>query len=185
MPIVNQEDAELKAIMAAAEMMAVSARTAPKGKGMDEIKTVIVFGEEKEKIAEEMERIGKEKKLDYFIRDANSVKKSKIVLLIGVKTSKGKGTNCGGCGFKTCEEFNKSEKILGNGFKGPSCVMYVLDLGIAIGSAVKTASMLNIDNRIMYSIGATAMKMKLMDADMIIGIPLSATGKNIFFDRKI
>ena len=63
--------------------------------------------------------------------------------------------------------------------------MYVLDLGIAIGSAVKTASMLNIDNRIMYSIGATAMKMKLMDADMIIGIPLSATGKNIFFDRKI
>jgi len=29
------------------------------------------------------------------------------------------------------------------------------------------------------------MKMKLMDADMIIGIPLSATGKNIFFDRKI
>jgi uncharacterized ferredoxin-like protein len=26
--------------------------------------------------------------------------------------------------------------------------------------------------------------MKLIDADVIMGIPLSATGKNIFFDRK-
>ena len=62
--------------------------------------------------------------------------------------------------------------------------MYVLDLGIALGSAVKTASMLNVDNRIMYTVGAAAKRLNLMDADIIIGVPLSVSGKNIFFDRR-
>lgn len=57
-----------------------------------------------------------------------------------------------------------------------------MDLGIALGSAAKQASQLNIDNRLMYMIGAAAETAKLMDADVIIGIPLSATGKNIYFD---
>jgi uncharacterized ferredoxin-like protein len=60
----------------------------------------------------------------------------------------------------------------------------LIDLGIAIGSAVKIASELNVDNRIMYSIGRAAMNMKLLKADEIQGIPLSVKGKNIFFDRK-
>jgi uncharacterized ferredoxin-like protein len=59
-----------------------------------------------------------------------------------------------------------------------------LDLGIALGSAVKIASLLNVDNRIMYRIGAAAMKLKMLkDATVIIGIPISASGKNIYFDR--
>ena len=60
----------------------------------------------------------------------------------------------------------------------------LIDLGIALGSAVKVASELNVDNRIMYSIGRAAMKMGLLKADEIQGIPLSVKGKNIFFDRK-
>ena len=60
----------------------------------------------------------------------------------------------------------------------------LIDLGIALGSAVKVASELNVDNRIMYSIGRAAKKMKLLKADEIQGIPLSIKGKNIFFDRK-
>ena len=56
-------------------------------------------------------------------------------------------------------------------------------MGIALGSAVKTASMLNVDNRIMYRIGTVARAMKMVDWDFVMGIPLSATGKNIFFDR--
>ena len=56
-------------------------------------------------------------------------------------------------------------------------------MGIALGSAVKTASMLNVDNRIMYRIGTVARAMKMVVWDFVMGIPLSATGKNIFFDR--
>jgi uncharacterized ferredoxin-like protein len=56
-------------------------------------------------------------------------------------------------------------------------------MGIALGSAVKTASLLNVDNRIMYRVGVVAREMGLIDADFAMGIPLSATSKSIYFDR--
>jgi uncharacterized ferredoxin-like protein len=37
----------------------------------------------------------------------------------------------------------------------------------------------------MYRVGAAARDMGLVDWDFVLGIPLSATGKNIFFDRKM
>jgi uncharacterized ferredoxin-like protein len=50
---------------------------------------------------------------------------------------------------------------------------------------VKTASILNVDNRIMYRVGTAAMKLGLMpEATIIMGIPISAKGKSIYFDRK-
>jgi uncharacterized ferredoxin-like protein len=43
--------------------------------------------------------------------------------------------------------------------------------------------MLNVDNRIMYRIGTVARQAGMVDWDFVMGVPLSATGKNIFFDR--
>jgi uncharacterized ferredoxin-like protein len=78
------------------------------------------------------------------------------------------------------------EKRLGQDFEGPTCLFKALDLGIAVGSAVKTASMLNVDNRIFYRIGAAAKRLNyLPEATIIMGIPLSARGKNPFFDRAV
>jgi uncharacterized ferredoxin-like protein len=56
-------------------------------------------------------------------------------------------------------------------------------MGIALGCGGKTASTLNVDNRIMYRAGVVARKMNLVDWDFVMGIPLSVSGKNIFFDR--
>jgi uncharacterized ferredoxin-like protein len=44
---------------------------------------------------------------------------------------------------------------------------------------------MNVDNRLMYTFGAAVKDLPLFvaDADVIIGVPLSATGKNIYFDR--
>jgi len=67
--------------------------------------------------------------------------------------------------------------------EGPVCAWRIIDMGIAVGSAVKVASIHNIDNRIMYRVGAVAKKMGLIDADVLIGIPLSVSGKNVYFDR--
>ena len=58
-----------------------------------------------------------------------------------------------------------------------------IDLGIALWSAAKTAGVLNVDNRIMYTIGAAARKLKLLSSDVVIGFPLSVTGKSPYFDR--
>jgi uncharacterized ferredoxin-like protein len=49
---------------------------------------------------------------------------------------------------------------------------------------VKTASLLNVDNRIIMSIGVVAQEMRLIDADYVFGIPLSVRSKNIYFDRR-
>jgi uncharacterized ferredoxin-like protein len=80
-------------------------------------------------------------------------------------------------------EFSEGERTEGEDFRGPLCVFQAMDLGIALGSAAKTAGILNIDNRIMYTIGAAARKLKLLDSDIIIGFPLSVSGKSPYFDR--
>jgi uncharacterized ferredoxin-like protein len=183
-PITEGTEAEKEAILEAAKLMLVAARTAPKTGGKDDIVTAIVHGHEKDLVAEKMEQIGEERGLEGFKRDAKNVRDSEAVVLVAVKGNKSVGLNCGGCGFENCEEFNKQEKKLGKDFIGAQCIYKSLDLGIALGSAAKVASILNIDNRIMYRIGSAAMKLKLLpEASVIMGIPLSALGKNIYFDR--
>ena len=72
---------------------------------------------------------------------------------------------------------------MGEDFTGTSYVFEAIDLGIALESAVKLASYLNIDNKMMYTIGAASKVLEKLYADISIVIPLSATGKNIYFDR--
>ena len=192
MPILRENEIERSAVIAVAELMAASARTAPKGGGGDDTSTAILTGKEKDKLADTMRKrqIRKRSLAGLFERDAEGVRKAHAVLLIGVKgtvakrTSKGASLNCGACGFKSCGHFTTAIKKKGEDFMGPNCIFQALDLGIALGSAVKTASTLNVDNRIMYTVGAAAKDLELLDADVIIGIPLSVTGKNPFMDRK-
>ena len=56
-------------------------------------------------------------------------------------------------------------------------------VGIALGSAAKLASGLNVDNRMMRTIGNGAKKLHLLGSGVIFGIHLSVTGKSIYFDR--
>ena len=68
---------------------------------------------------------------------------------------------------------------------GPFCMFKLLDLGIALASAAKSASNLNIDNRIMYRAGLAAYRLGLLeDCNPVIGLPLSAAGKNIFLTAR-
>ena len=185
MPIIREEG-EKEGILEAAKLMLTSARTAPKSAGIDDIITAIIYGKEKNQIASEMKKIAEERNSKGFTRDSENVRNSEAVVLIGVKGPKSFGLNCGACGYETCETFNKTEKRKGLDFTGPTCLFKALDMGIALGSAVKTASLLNIDNRIMYRIGAAVKRLKMLpEAQIIMGIPLAATGKSIYFDRPI
>lgn len=186
MTIISSSEAEDNALLLAAKLMAVAVRTAPKGKGEDHIVTSIVTVEEKERLAQAMELKVEEKRkrLTGFKRDAENLRRSPVVLLIGVKGTFTLGIDCGACGYHSCEDFIKSPKKKGEDFTGPICVFKAIDLGIALGSAVKMASALNVDNRMMYTIGAAAKALNLLEADVIVGIPLSASGKSVFFDRR-
>lgn len=166
----------------AAELMAISARTAPKSGGRDFVEVKIVQGESIERLAKEMVRFGEETGKANFDRDGENVRNSPVILLVGIKEAKPLGLNCGGCGFSSCEELLKASPAEGE-FRGFQCAFRLLDLGIALGSAVKTASLLNVDNRIMFRIGTVARRIGVCDWDLVMGIPLSATGKSIYFDR--
>ena len=182
------EEADVEGVLEVAKLMCISARTAPKTYGVDDIITAIVTGEDKDRLADEMEKYAQEHGEEYWWvkRDAENVRQSAAVVLIGVRGTKtAEGLNCGACGYKTCEEMSKAPKVKGKDFIGPNCMYKLLDLGIAIGSAVKTASIHNVDNRVMTSVGTAAMRLGLLPgASVIMGIPLAALGKNPYFDRR-
>ena len=189
MPVIEAGEAEARGLRQVADLMAVAARTAPKTRGVDEIVTVVVDGAEKDAIADEMVKNGRGKRnpLDFFERDAESLRSSPLLILVGVRGTAPKKPenpfNCGACGYDTCADFISAEKKTGEDFVGPICVWHAVDLGIALSSAAKIAADLNVDNRMMYSIGVAAKTLNIIDADVIVGIPISATGKNIYFDR--
>jgi len=189
LPVLRDVEVEDRGVIEAANLIAVSARTAPKARGVDNVLTAVVTGREKDELADAMEYKMEHKKnpISAFRKDAEAVRKSPVVVLIGVKGTMPKKPenplNCGACGNETCADFIKVKKKRGEDFTGPVCIFEAMDLGIALGSAVKTASEMNIDNRLMYTLGAAAKDLEILDADVIIGIPLSVTGKNIYFDR--
>jgi uncharacterized ferredoxin-like protein len=181
MPISNDISSEQEAMIQLAKMLLVSARTAPKSKGLDTIHTAIITGEEKVNIAEKMRSYAQQEG-DPWYRDAKNIENSAAIVLIGVEGVPIEIINCGLCGFNTCEEFlefrNQSQNTK------PCCTFKLIDLGIALGSAAKTASIHNVDCRIMYRPGKAAKELGyLQDVDVLIAIPLSATGKSIYFDR--
>ena len=163
------------------DLMELAARTAPKGLGQDFIEAKVLSEKERIALGKDMISISKERGSAGFERDGQNVLDSDAVVLIGLLPHKGVGLNCGACGYASCEEFN--QHTVNKDFDGPNCAIRLLDLGIALGSAAKMAAELNVDNRIMYRIAVSAKRLGLGKAQISHGIPLSAKGKNIFFDR--
>ncbi len=169
------------AIRLVADLMCIAARTAPKAAGKDFVVTSVVDGDILLDLADAMVDYGKTSGKKNYDRDGANVAQSSACVLIGLKDAEVCGLNCGACGHDKCVDLPELHD--GSEFAGPVCFWRSVDMGIAVGSAVKVASMHNIDNRIMYRIGVLAKKTGLIDADIVIGIPLSASGKNIYFDR--
>jgi len=184
MAILSNDQVETEGLMQVANLMVISARTAPKAHGDDDILTMILTGKEKDSVADEMDKRGNQTGIENWKRDADNVKMSCVLVLIGVDGFKSIGVNCGGCGFKNCKEFKMATKNTGTDYDGQNCVFKVMDLGIALGSAVKTASMMNVDNRMFFHAGAAAKRLGFLKCSLVVGIPISATGKNVFFDRR-
>ena len=177
-----------------ARFLCVAARTAPKARGIDDLESLVLTGTEKEALADEMERMGKEADAAFFVRDAGNMRQADLVILLGVTNIRRGVPNCGFCGYADCAA-NKAAQGL--------CSLSVTDLGIAVGSAVSKAADLRADNRILFTAGKAAMSLGLFndqikarasesDKDnpqgtkevvVAYGIPLNVAGKNPFFDR--
>ncbi|MCI8560847.1 MAG: hypothetical protein HFH03_06985 [Dorea sp.] len=177
--IYNSTEMEKEALFNTAARMCAAARTAPKAKGQDSIVAFTLTKTDKNRLADTMEEIGiqlfGEEKAAWYIRDAANVRDSQAVVLIGAKTDCRRIAHCGLCGFSDCDACQEA---------GGVCGHLLVDLGIAVSSAVNVAAHDNVDNRIMWSAGKAASNMEEFGDDIRwLGIPLSISGKNIFFDR--
>ena len=122
----------------------------------------------------------------FWNRDAANIENSQALLLIGLSKPVTAGYDCGACGYPTCAEFTKNKQMKAKemGYTGPHCVMRMMDIGVALSSAAKTASIHNVDNRVQQRVGAAARALGLINAEVAMGIPVSIGGKSIYFDRQ-
>lgn len=172
--ILNERDTRHEHALQIGRQMMTAARTASKGKGIDIIETALIEGEHIKILSDVMIAMVEEHGMKFFLRDADNILQAECVVLIGTH-EKAQGLNCGHCGYATCE----SRDI------GVPCALNSIDVGIAIGSACATAADMRVDTRVMFSAGLAAQRLDwLKGCKMVMAIPVSASSKNPFFDRK-
>ena len=172
--IQNERDIRHEHVLDVARQMMTAARTAPKGKGGDIIEVALVTGDDVKVLSDKMVAMVEEHGMKFFLRDADNILSAEGIVLIGTH-EQAQGLNCGHCGYATCA--GRAE--------GVPCAINSVDVGIAIGSACATAADMRVDTRVMFSAGLAAQRLNwLKDCKMVMAIPVSASSKNPFFDRK-
>ena len=193
----DQHELFQEAVRNVAQLCAVAAMTAPKSGGAlflkgsrPFIETVIIEDRaDLHRMAEWMRERGQRLKQAIWLRDADTAEKVDLILFVGLAKWYPPVYDCGACGFATCAEFlrarehQKPEGIEDWEFPGPICQLRCIDLGIAVGSAAKTASLNNVDMRCQTRVAAAARHLGLIQADLAVALSMSVSHKNIFFDR--
>ena len=143
---------EEEGILDVAREMCIATRTAPKTKGQDYIVTLVLTGEEKNTLADKTDEIGLrdygEQSSFWFGSDANAIRQSQAVVLIGCRKAYRGVLQCGWCGFENCKTCIDA---------GGNCAYLYVDLGVAAASASMVAGQSRVDNRMMWSAGKPAL----------------------------
>ena len=138
------------------------------------IEVALVTGDDLKVLSERMITLAEEQGMKFFLSDADNILHAECVILIGTR-EQAQGLNCGHCGYSLCSLRPE----------GVPCAINTIDVGIAIGSACSTAADNRVDTRVMFSAGLAAQRLNwLKDCRQIFAIPVSASSKNPFFDRK-
>ena len=180
MKLVHEQEIREDVVFDVAKKMMAAARTAPKAKGIDNIVIALIKEDEIKEVSEKLKEMVRRDNLpDFFLRDAVNILSAKAMVILGTKIVPAGLDPCGMCGFPNCAEKNKHTNH--------PCIFNTGDLGIAIGSAASVAMDNRVDNRIMYTVGQALLELNIFDEEVkiIYGIPLSVSGKNPFFDRKM
>jgi len=174
---ITEQTAHEETLLAVAKKMIAAARTAPKGKGMSTLSTLIITGDDLLQLVDHTKKMGEKFDLPGFIRDSGNISKTTVAVAFGCTIEPLGLRKCGMCGFVNCDEKRKHPNI--------PCVFNPGDLGIAMGSALSIAADNRIDNRVMYSAGHALMDLGWLGEGIKIAyvVPLSISSKSVFFDR--
>ena len=195
---IGYDDLRADTVRQVAKLMAAAAITAPKSGGQlflagkpNFIETVIIDDHDTlTQLAGWMRARGKERREGIWFRDAEVAEAVDAVLFVGLADWYPPNYDCGACGYSTCAEFLHETASLRDHsdeleFAGPTCNLRDIDLGIAVGSAAKTAAMHSIDCRCQTRVAVAARKHGLIRADVAVALSLSLTPKAVGFDRQI
>ena len=172
--IQNEREIRHEHVLNIARQMMTAARTAPKGKGIDIVEVAMVTGDDLKVLSDRMIALAEEQGMKFFLRDAGNILSAECVVLIGTR-EQAQGLNCGHCGYALCTQRPE----------GVPCAINSVDVGIAIGSACATAADFRVDTRVMFSAGLAAQRLNWLEGcRQVFAIPVSASSKNPFFDRK-
>jgi uncharacterized ferredoxin-like protein len=196
---IGYDDLRADTVVTVAKLMAAAAITAPKSGGQlflqgkpNFMETVIVDdADTKKRIAEWLRARGKERRETIWFRDAQVAVAVDAILFVGLAPNwYPPNYDCGACGYATCAEFIHETKALRDDsaeleFGGPTCNLRDIDLGIAVGSAAKTAALHSIDCRCKTRAVVAARKLGVITAHVGVALSLSMTHKAIGFDRRM
>jgi uncharacterized ferredoxin-like protein len=178
MDVKREEEIRDEAVYEVARKMLIAARTAPKGRGVDNTVMALVGRDGIRKIADKLkDMVEREGAPKFFARDAENILSSPVMLLFGTRIKSMGLSPCGLCGFKNCAEKDEHPEI--------PCSFNTGDLGIAVGSAASVAMDHRVDNRVMYTVGQAVIRLGLLGEGVKVAyaIPMSVSAKNPFFDR--
>jgi len=173
------DDIRAGTVRQVAQLMAAAAITAPKSGGQlflagkpNFMETVIADDPgTRGELAAWMRARGKERRERIWFRDAEAAEAVDAILFVGLLPGwYPPNYDCGACGYATCAEFLHHTKPLRRQsaeleFTGPVCNLRDIDLGIAVGSAAKTAAINSIDCRCQTRVAVAARKLGLIQAD--------------------
>ena len=192
------DEAKGEVIRTVGRLCAAAAVTAPKSGGQLFlrgkplfIETVLVDDREiLHRLAGWMRRRGRERRQAIWLRDAVLAERLDGVLFIGLKDWYPPIYDCGACGFATCAEFTEATRQRRADsevfeFKGPQCNLRDIDLGIAVGSAAKAASLYGVDTRCQTRIAVAARKLGLIQSEVAVALSMTVTHKNPGFDARM
>ncbi|HVB15695.1 MAG TPA: DUF2148 domain-containing protein [Stellaceae bacterium] len=192
------DEAKGDLIRSVARLCAAAAVTAPKSGGQLFLRgkplfIETVFVDEHEtllRLAGWMRQRGRERRQEIWWRDAALAERLDGVLFIGLRDWYPPIYDCGACGYATCAEFVEATRQRRTDseafeFKGPQCNLRDIDLGIAVGSAAKAASLYSVDTRCQTRIAVAARKLGLIQAEIAVALSMTVTHKNRGFDARM
>ena len=192
------EEAKGELVRTVARLCAAAAVTAPKSGGQLFLRgkplfIETVFIDDREtlrRLAGWMRQRGRERRQAIWLRDAALAERLDGVLFIGLKDWYPPIYDCGACGFATCAEFMEATRERRSEsqafeFRGPACNLRDIDLGIAVGSAAKAASLYSVDTRCQTRIAVAARKLALIEAEVAVALSMTVTHKNPGFDARM
>lgn len=171
--LIEERSCRAERVIQAGMRMMTAVRTAPKAKGVDILECCLLTGDDIQRLSQAMTRLYEETGRPVYKRDGENILKADCVLIVATRMQT-MGLNCGHCGFPLCAA--KSADV--------PCAFNLIDIGVAVGSAVSVAADERVDTRVMFSVGMAAERLQLLPGcSRYLGIPISSSSKSPFFDR--